>query len=550
MAKQSTVYMTSPSRLRAWAAGSVLLLFLAFPLGAWAQLPPTATSLAINDSTCAADRVGSTFNCTAGEFTGLVQFQLPPNSPISCDAGAPYIGSVIADLNGTNTDRYDGGIYFGQAGNFPGALNTGGTCSVAAFPNTSIGTGFRNIDLQNDCGDFRGGGVERWQVANVKVNCVASDTGQLLVPYLLVYSQNSPGVCSATSNLLVPGSPAKCNSGTIPLPGVAVYGWVDITKQTNPDGSTQPFNFTVAGVDASPLTFSLTDGQTQRVRIRLLGQTPAVLTISESAAAGWVTTASITCTSPSGTTNPAYVTRDGANRRITANLTNTNPTASCTITNSKLTRVRTVKALSPSNDAGTFNLTTTGASPAGSTTASAVGHGGATPWLTVNPATSVTFSEAAAGTTLQGAYDSSYSCRNNDTNAVVTSGTGTTVTVASVPSYADTTCTFTNTRRAADLSVVKTASPASRTAIVVGGAVRYTVVVSNAGPSSATGAVVTDIPNTALNCPAANAVTCSSTATACSTGPYTVSQLTGSGITLGTLTANSTATLTFDCTVQ
>ena len=104
----------------------------------------------------------------------------------------------------------------------------------------------------------------------------------------------------------------------------------------------------------------------------------------------------------------------------------------------------------------------------------------------------------------------------------------------------------------ADLSITKTSSNAG--AVVPGGTVSYTLVVTNHAGVTVTGAVVTDSPGVGLNCPASNAVTCSSTASpsACPSGPLTVGALLSPGITLGALPSTSaanTATFTFDCTV-
>lgn len=532
--------------------------------------PPSAISTATNGLSCASARAGTQFNCTANEFTALINFGAPAGSPTECDAGGTITTSIIADLSGTNTYRYDGGIFVGQSGNDPGAFPSTGTCSVAVFPNATdilipapprtrplgFTDGVGGFETPDACGNYFAGGTERWQINNVQLQCNATGSGRLGVPYLLTYQQVNPGVCNGPSSpLLYPGTKAKCNSGIIPMTSVAVNGWVDITKATVPTSSTQTFSFTASGSGGTPTpsTFTLGNGQTQRVRIPLAGNVPVTLTITEEAIPGWVSTAQITCTAADGSANPSWVTTDNANRRIVASLTNTEPSARCTITNTKLTRVRTAKVVSPTTDPGTFNLSVAGTSgtSAVNATATAVGNGGATPWLTVNPASSATFSESVgAPPPPLGAYDSSYSCVNNDTNAVVSTGTGTSVTVSSVPSYADTTCTFTNARRRADLSVVKTASPAPPTGVVTGGSIDYTITVRNAGPSSATGAIITDVPNSALNCLGTTVVGCTSTATACSTGPYTVSQLLGAGITLGTLTANSTATLTFYCNTQ
>lgn len=76
----------------------------------------------------------------------------------------------------------------------------------------------------------------------------------------------------------------------------------------------------------------------------------------------------------------------------------------------------------------------------------------------------------------------------------------------------------------------------------------YTVTVTNTGPDSTTGAVVTDVPGAGINCPSANAVTI--TGNGVPPGSYTIANLTGAGITLGTLGSGQSATLTYTCQVN
>ncbi|MFZ5635480.1 MAG: hypothetical protein ACOY82_02725 [Pseudomonadota bacterium] len=112
----------------------------------------------------------------------------------------------------------------------------------------------------------------------------------------------------------------------------------------------------------------------------------------------------------------------------------------------------------------------------------------------------------------------------------------------------------------ADLRLTKTNTPGvngevdqAADTVVSGATTTYTLVVTNSGPNSVTGAVVVDTPAAGLTCPPANAVTCTSPAAgACPVGPLTVANLTA-GVTLGTLPAtvgSNTATFTFSCTVQ
>jgi uncharacterized repeat protein (TIGR01451 family) len=112
---------------------------------------------------------------------------------------------------------------------------------------------------------------------------------------------------------------------------------------------------------------------------------------------------------------------------------------------------------------------------------------------------------------------------------------------------------------AANLSVTKTNTPLSgpndqpADTVVSGATTNYTVVVTNGGPSSVTGAVVTDTPGAGITCPPANTVTCTSPAPGvCPAGPLTVANLTA-GITLGALPSSpgsNFVSFTFSCTVQ
>ncbi|WP_390588506.1 hypothetical protein [Erythrobacter sp. MTPC3] len=109
--------------------------------------------------------------------------------------------------------------------------------------------------------------------------------------------------------------------------------------------------------------------------------------------------------------------------------------------------------------------------------------------------------------------------------------------------------------RQTDLSITKTNTPgvngevdqASDT-VVSGSTTTYTLVVTNNGPDTSVGAIVTDTPGTGLSCPAANAVTI--TGSGVPPGSFTVSDLTGVGITLGSLANGESTTLSFSCTVN
>ena len=76
----------------------------------------------------------------------------------------------------------------------------------------------------------------------------------------------------------------------------------------------------------------------------------------------------------------------------------------------------------------------------------------------------------------------------------------------------------------------------------------YSLTVSNAGPGATTGAVVTDTPGAGLTCDPAGAVTI--TGDGVPAGSFTISDLTGAGIALGTLSSGQSATLSYTCQVN
>jgi uncharacterized repeat protein (TIGR01451 family) len=81
-----------------------------------------------------------------------------------------------------------------------------------------------------------------------------------------------------------------------------------------------------------------------------------------------------------------------------------------------------------------------------------------------------------------------------------------------------------------------------------GSTVTYTVNVTNNGPDSMTGAVVTDVVGAGLACPAANPVAI--TGSGVPAGSFTIANMTGTGITLATLNTGQSATLVYSCQVN
>lgn len=109
---------------------------------------------------------------------------------------------------------------------------------------------------------------------------------------------------------------------------------------------------------------------------------------------------------------------------------------------------------------------------------------------------------------------------------------------------ADVDCTITNALTQADLSITKTNNT---TQVIAGTTTSYTIVVANAGPDAASGAVVRDPATPGLQC---TAVACGSATGGAVCPAVDVATLQGSGIVLPTLPANSSLTLTLQCNVQ
>jgi uncharacterized repeat protein (TIGR01451 family) len=84
--------------------------------------------------------------------------------------------------------------------------------------------------------------------------------------------------------------------------------------------------------------------------------------------------------------------------------------------------------------------------------------------------------------------------------------------------------------------------------VISGSTVTYSLLVTNNGPDSTTGAIVTDAPGSGITCAAGNAVTI--TGSGIPAGSFTLANLTGAGITLATLANGQSATLTYACQVN
>ncbi len=180
----------------------------------------------------------------------------------------------------------------------------------------------------------------------------------------------------------------------------------------------------------------------------------------------------------------------------------------CTFTNTRRTGTLEVrKQLSPTDDPGTFDL-----SVDGTVRTAAASHNGTTGAVTVAPGIHA-IAEAAAGSTPGGEYSATVAC-------IDTADEGSTVDVEAgnveVSADAAVVCTFTNTRKAADLTITK--SPGSST-VLPGGVATFSITVTNAaGGGTAHDAIVNDPLPAGVDYLASQGGVCGETGTSCSLG--------------------------------
>ena len=91
------------------------------------------------------------------------------------------------------------------------------------------------------------------------------------------------------------------------------------------------------------------------------------------------------------------------------------------------------------------------------------------------------------------------------------------------------------------------------TQLVAGATTSYTLIVTNNGPATVTGATVHDTPNASLTCPvppATDAATVACSGSGCPATPITYGQLKAGTAALGTLANGASVTLTVQCRVD
>ena len=316
--------------------------------------------------------------------------------------------------------------------------------------------------------------------------------------------------------------------------------------------------FTLSGTGPGAPAAQVTTGSGTAVTspaYAFTGTVGAAYTLNEAMAAGSASTLgfynqAVACTNTGSTVVSGFTT-------LPINVTPVAGDAiSCTVTNSpKTTTFQLVKAWGASS--GVSDTVTIGATSGGSANTAAFNAAGGTAANSGAPVTvtvgntivlpAETFAPAASAAN----YVSTLACTAaGGPTANTLSGTSgqasNTLQIGLADAGKAIVCTYTNSRRIANLSIVKTANP---TNVQTGGTVVFTLTVNNAGPAAANGAILRDKPGTGLLCTATPTCVASGGAACPSAAALTASTITSNaGVPIPTLPAGGQVVVTLTCT--
>ena len=311
----------------------------------------------------------------------------------------------------------------------------------------------------------------------------------------------------------------------------------------------------------APNTPAQVDGDTATAGTQVFTVVSAstAVTINESTLpAGWLLTGA-TCLNASnatvGSLSGAVYTITGAEIAASSSFT-------CTFTNTRQPVLRLQKSLPNGRFVATDQFTLGIAGTGGPASVTTTGAGTVAAGVaTLNGGTvgaTYTLSEAAAAGALLANYATVYACTNALAGGQTPGGNGISFAVTPVAGD-DLTCTFANTRNAqAGLVVTKTNTPLAGPSdqagdsVVLGQSTVYSIVVSNAGPDPASGAVLRDPAQPGLTCATATCGTVlNGAACPAATGVALATALqSGGGVVIPAMPLGGSLTFTLTCTVN
>jgi len=172
-----------------------------------------------------------------------------------CNAGGNVTFNADFQMDLTADTRYDIGFYIATDGDPNGDGAVTGLCTAIAATATNAPVTFRNLDADpgksfqagDVCGDITGAFGTAFNPQLVKgqitTQCKAGPSGKLELPFCTTWRQpGSNEVCkgtgtSAATNDVFPGSPSKCNCGTLVVDIFTETATLEVTKTALPPGT-------------------------------------------------------------------------------------------------------------------------------------------------------------------------------------------------------------------------------------------------------------------------------------------------------------------------
>lgn len=457
----------------------------------------------------------------------------------TCVLGAPVTTRSVANGNGTNTLGFDTDVVqLPNAGNVN--LRNGATSAVLTARTDSEGYGIAVLTTAIDV--YRPSIDGSTAKSQANLTNPGLPAGQALPGDQIRYTiaLNNIGQDNAAGVTITDAIPA----GTEFVPGsLQVTAGADVGPRTDAAGDDQ------AELSAGNAVFRVGTGATA-LQGGLLRCTACSGTGPTNATVSFVVKVRDDAAPGSTITNAARVQFQGVSSGEEFD-ENTNQVQLRIAAPPRLTLAKVIAGRAVATDQFTLSISNGGPSVTSAGTATSV----TTPAYVATAGTTYTLSETGAGTPAAnlGHYNIAYSCVNVEGGTTeVPSGTASSFQVAPVVGD-DITCTFANTPRRANLSVTKDNGANS---LVSGAQTTYQIVVANAGPDAADGAVVKDPAGTGLTscvlatpaCTAAGGATCPVQGSAA--GQLSIANLQGAGVAIPALPNGGSATFRVTCTVQ